>query len=552
MKRAQQMTLANTEKMRLPLFGKKTVSQYKGLFILTVVLLACLRISHIVFLNKPAWWLIVPVVITLGLIGERYTDAERPAVRLLQLVGCLSALYSLLYYPLMPVAPEIPHASASYAFLVAVWLFSLVCGVACFRIPSLAAIPSAFLIWGKLFAVHVTGLPNVNILDVSPLAEIGVCIGLGLLVIRAFRDLVKQQLAPPMWTANGKSIPPEDNFARLLVLLAISIHLANYFWSFVQKTLVGDGILAWVTENNPAYIFLATLHDKHVVFSDIDGLVNVVFQGLDHTYIFSNLIVFVAQAAAITAFFIPRILFLCLLLIYDVMHFAIIVAVGANFWPWIILNVLIGFVVARYDFNELTIVHRVVGAAFILCAPLFVSTARLGWFDTGANNYVSIEAVDSSGQRYLVSTNFYTFYSYPIAHFDYGMPDSAHGFVTGTPNGAGDYKAFRAGRTCDVPSLLQESSGEVDQRELDPRLLTFIRNYHSLAIAIQDHIGTFPYDYYPHHLYVPTSAAANFYRLDKRLVTAYVVKRESACLSFADSHLIKKVISVAEQRINVP
>jgi hypothetical protein len=51
---------------------------------------------------------------------------------------------------------------------------------------------------------------------------------------------------------------------------------------------------------------------------------------------------------------------------------------------------------------------------------------------------------------------------------------------------------------------------------------------------------------------VPTSAAANFYRLDKRLVTAYVVKRESACLSFADSPLIKKVISVAEQRINVP
>jgi len=203
------------------------------------------------------------------------------------------------------------------------------------------------------------------------------------------------------------------------------------------------------------------------------------------------------------------------------MHFAIIVAAGANFWPWIILNILIGFVVARHDF--------VVATAFIICAPLFVSTARLGWFDTGANNYVSIEAVDSSGQRHLVSTNFYTFYSYPIAHFDYGMPDSAHGFVTGTPNGAGDYKALKAGRTCDVRSLLQKNEGEVDKRELDPRLLMFIRNYHFLVIAIQDRIGAFPYDYYPHPFYVSAAAAADFGRMDKRLVIIWSKGNQPAC-----------------------
>jgi hypothetical protein len=236
-----------------------------------------------------------------------------------------------------------------------------------------------------------------------------------------------------LWRTKEESVAPEEDFAHLLVVIAIAVHLSNYFWSFLEKTLMRGPTLAWLTENNPAYIFLAALHDKHVVFADTDGLVNIVFQGLNHTFLFSNFLVWAPRGTAIIAFFAPRKVFLLILFAYDVMHFAIIVAAGANFWPLIILNILIGFVVARHDF--------VVATAFIICAPLFVSTARLGWFDTGANNYVSIEAVDSSGQRHLVSTNFYTFYSYPIAHFDYGMPDSAHGFVTGTPNGAGDYKA---------------------------------------------------------------------------------------------------------------
>src|ERR1700730_16452169 len=205
------MTLEIHRKMRLPLLGKIMVSHYKGLFILTAVLLASLRFNHNVFLYAPGVWLSIPAAITLGLIGECYTDAERPAVRLLQLVGCLSAFYSLLYYPLMPVAPEIPYASASYAFLGAVWLSVLVvCGVACFWVPSLAVMPSAFLIWGKLFAVHVTGLPNENILDVFPLAELGVCIGVGLLVIRGFRALMKPQRGLLLWQTTGEHVAPED------------------------------------------------------------------------------------------------------------------------------------------------------------------------------------------------------------------------------------------------------------------------------------------------------------------------------------------------------
>lgn len=78
-------------------------------------------------------------------------------------------------------------------------------------------------------------------------------------------------------------------------------------------------------------------------------------------------------------------------------------------------------------------------------------------------------------------------------------------------------------------SLLQKKEGEVDKRELDPRLLMFIRNYHFLVIAIQDRIGAFPYDYYPHHFYVSAAAAADFGRMDKRLVIIWSKGNQPAC-----------------------
>jgi hypothetical protein len=57
------------------------------------------------------------------------------------------------------------------------------------------------------------------------------------------------------------------------------------------------------------------------------------------------------------------------------MHFAIIVIAGANFWPWIILNLIIAFVVTRDEMIR-PIPIKLIATFFILISPRFVYVWR--------------------------------------------------------------------------------------------------------------------------------------------------------------------------------
>ncbi len=178
---------------------------------------------------------------------------------------------------------------------------------------------------------------------------------------------------------------------------------------------------------------------------------------------------------------------------------------------------------------------------------------ELGWYDSAANNKLFLEAVDDTGRRYLVPTNFFTFYSYSIGHMDdleFGIPDPADAFDVLTPNGGSAYyRLLGASRRCDVASLTRSSSSnEQSERE---QFSTFVRNYHRLALKIYSTIGAFPYDIYPHHFYIPSSQSEDFRRLDKRRIVAYVMRRESVCLSYDAGRLHRNVVSSAEYRIDV-
>jgi hypothetical protein len=234
---------------------------------------------------------------------------------------------------------------------------------------------------------------------------------------------------------------------------------------------------------------------------------------------------------------------------FDLMHLSIIFIVGADFWPWILLNVIVAFVVARAGFVRQPVIMRMIATGFILVAPMFVHVTKLGWYDTGANNKLYLVAVDESGRRTPVPDNFFTFYSYSFGHMDYGMPDPEDAFALGTPNGGSqNYQFFKAGETCDVAALVVPNYNEGFDRE---KLPAFIRNYHRLALASYSNFGMFPYNVYPHHFYVPGSERVGFDRLDKRTIVAYVYRRESVCLAYDGGALQRRVISSAEYRIDV-
>ncbi len=103
---------------------------------------------------------------------------------------------------------------------------------------------------------------------------------------------------------------------------------------------------------------------------------------------------------------------------------------------------------------------------FILTDNSFMTQARLGWYDTAANNKMYFQAVDKDGGRHYVPTNFFTFYSYPFAHMAYGSPDAETAFALDNPNGGTQvYRKVLASLTCDVPVLTaRDGAGRTSRR----------------------------------------------------------------------------------------
>ncbi|MCC6924135.1 MAG: hypothetical protein IT525_13925 [Nitrosomonas sp.] len=500
----------------------------------TILLLVTLKVNTIVFYNSSTIWIAGYSFLALLLAHYKFAIAELPLLKLLQLLGGLSALFSFFHYPLMPLLPTV-QAEVIYVAVWIGWLISIICGFICFRIPSFALFPAAYLLWSIRISRQVTGLPHDHKLDVMPIVEVATSIGISLIMIRFYN-----------WIRPNNS-ETRDKLACIALIVAIGIHIANYFWSFVAKIMLDGPFLAWITFNNPLYIYLAALDSNHIVFSDWPMAIWIA-EFLDHARLPLNFFVLISQGAAIFAFLLRKHLLILLLLIFDAMHIAIALSAGANFWPWILLNVAITVVVVSPKYQQPSMKNGLLAALLILVLPFFANIAYLGWYDSGAHNKRYFEAEDKYGHRFYISPNYFTFYSYPIAHLSYGVPEPSTAFATGMNSGTGSYEEAVAARTCDLSKLVKPWVHE----NPDSRLDTFIVNYHRMVEKIKQGMGWFPYNWQPHHFYVHPDLMEPFEKINISDIVAYIYRRESSCLTWDNGQIQRRFVSSGEYRIELP
>ena len=393
-------------KLHLPLASRndQAVSRFNKIYADMVrVLPPFLALLVLLLANKlvgrffPAYWILIPVALSAALSRVRQADVDVSTLRLWQFIGLYSAIYSVIHYPLMPLARSDLFHNALYALVLVSWVAAFVAGIFCFRIPSLALLPPAYLAWSNSIAAVVAGFGTTTYLDVQPLPEVSMCIGIGILLIRLW----------PRLNASQTSTLAVAKFAALLPIMAISIHLANYFWSFMAKMRLDGPFGSWVLHNNPVGIYLAALDDGHFLFTRWPSIVRFAYNFIDGAHVPLSWFVLLLQAAAIVILLAPKRALVVLLVLLDCMHFAIIIIAGANFWPWIILNIIITVVVAGRAFTLPPLGLRLLVIAFMLISPKIVFVAQLGWFDAPANNKLFFQAVDESGGRHDVPANFF-------------------------------------------------------------------------------------------------------------------------------------------------
>ena len=133
-----------------------------------VLLLCALLINKRVLRFVPALWFLIPIVLAISLSRVRPVAFDKSTIRLWQFIGFYAAVYSLLHYPLLPIAQHDAFHIGLYALLLSTWVLSLAAGALCFWVPSLSVLPPGFLVWSNTMAGIIAGFPTTTFLDVQP------------------------------------------------------------------------------------------------------------------------------------------------------------------------------------------------------------------------------------------------------------------------------------------------------------------------------------------------------------------------------------------------
>ncbi len=519
----------------------------------TIALLMVIKLFRVIEERNNVYGIVPPLLLAAAMVRRTYAPFDKAAVRLLQLIGVISGAYALVHYPLFPVVEHGFKVMATLWAIIVLWVAAVASGILCLRWPSLGVVGAAYLVWSKHAVMRVTGLWHGHIIDVLPLAEVGACLLAGLAVLA----LTERLSARPSVNCSTKDDMATACalFAKILIAAAISIHLGNYYSSFLAKVTLDAGPTSWLMGNDPGKLFSIGLDNNHVFYAGSSWLVDGMRAILSHAGPVTNALILLGQGAALVGILMPRRWLVVLLLGFDAMHLSIVVVMGANFAPWILLNLAIGAVVVSRHYQKPPLLIGLFSVLFILTDNSFMTQARLGWYDTVANNKMYVLAVDKDGGRHYVPTNFFTFYSYPFAHMAYGSPGAETAFALDNPNGGTQvYRKVLASLTCDVPVLTARDGAGQDlaKNEINrPAVDAYIRGYHRLVSRIVDTLGAFPHAFYPHHFFVPLQHGASFDDVPLHDIVAYIYRRESVCLSLQDGVPVRRLVSEAEHRIDL-
>jgi hypothetical protein len=449
--------------------------------------------------------------------GVGYVGVPHSLVTLARGLAITTGIYSVLLFPGFPALHDvfglsrefilIAWAAAGFAAIVALWR------------PSWLVYCGFYIFWIKTTASYVTGLQYHTLLDVQPLYQVPVYLGIALTGL---------QLAKPSGLGHVLNLTPSfplsaRNPWMLVLIAAIALHAANYFYSGVAKTSLGGGVTDWALHNENGNLFLVALYNKQLLWGDWAPLDSIV---IELTRVLARplaIMIVLGQLAAIAAFWNRRLLIL-LFAFYDLMHVGIFIIAGANFWTWFMLNLAIIAAMRQVDPAVLSWKTGAIGAVLIVASNAFASVAWLGWYDTRAVNSAYFEVVYPEGRTRLPYTAF-GFYSYPLAHMSFGLPPGNY-FPTLTNGGTYSPSVFRKSAKCRFDS----KHSEFEQRWNAEGLTAFIRGYHDYVLQRVDSAGRWSDDLYPHHFWSSPSVVREFSSVDMRKVTAYNLVVDSVCL----------------------
>jgi hypothetical protein len=449
-------------------------------------------------------------------------------------------LYATLQYPWFPMG------DSEKIWVWAAYVAMVVAAVVSWYRPVFLLAVGYYLWWLRQVAEKITTLPFTSNLDIIVLYDVSALFVASLLVWSLVRVAMRGRLGRLSQEVSAFFTKYEPiRTGDVIPLLCFVLIVANYYYSSMAKITLDGGVFSWISQNNIAHIYSVARDNQQLLWTELPYLADWTYHILNSGKLPLALIMIMFQLFAVFSF-VNRKWFIATFIFLDLSHLGIFLLVGANFASWFALNLVLIATARKLPENTFTFKNFICFGLLILLIPRVAFVARLGWYDTLANNKTFFEAIDGDGKRTRVPTTFFGLYSYPLGHMSFGHPPGR--YVTTRTNG-GTYRAEDRKRAMECIYAEDEMRSPFANRWRPDALARFIRENHHQAVLSRSDVIQLPERWYPHHFWSAPSIAHAFDAIDLRKIVAYELVVESVCLNPENPTNPRKVIARNEFRI---
>jgi hypothetical protein len=530
-------------------FGRSTVNAniqgLRGPLLILGVSIVGFAISRHVMTHLGQWSDVMSAAavasvfaVALGFRKIRYTDISAPLRIVIRCIGII-VLLQVLFDALGPFAgpPNIVFSGqGSVLYFRYAAILGLTAGIAALWRPSfLAPLFLYYVGWreliGTLTGIKIVETDYLGMIDVGYFGILGAVV-----VIVATSPWVTDRV--PALKSIVLGIEDRDSTRtrafNLIWACAIGVHLGSYFWSAMAKIKVGGGdALLWLLHNPTQTAIVIGMERGDNPLMKWPHLVQLVSDGIVGLQPYLNIFVFGTQLLApLAVISVPVLSVFCLL--FDLFHIGVYLTLGALFFFWIALNLVIVASASSLPRKGFTLSMKFVMLLTILFGHYIFYTNHLGWLDSAKLASPQFYAITRDNRQVLVPSNYFGIYSYTIAQAAMYIPDGHFPFRLA--GNSLDPKDWEDARTCG-PQIIEHQDTGVTLDTVKQMVLYTDQLMRHYPMVKNDNL----YYLYPHHMLPNPWVFTDFNDLRIEDIVAYEYVMDSVCLSLKDGELARDV-----------
>jgi hypothetical protein len=221
-------------------------------------------------------------------------------------------------------------------------------------------------------------------------------------------------------------------------------------------------------------------------------------------------------------------------ILFDLFHIGVYLTLGALFFFWIAVNLIIASAAVTIPRNGFTPAMRIVMVAATIFGHVAFYTNDLGWLDAAKLASPQFYAETRDGHQILVPSNYFGIFSYTIAQTGMYIPDDSFRFLVGGNNP--DRRYWEDSLTCGPLTVPHQDTGVT------------LGAVQSMVLQTDTLMRRHPwvkklnlYYLYPHHMLPNPLVFGQFNHLAMDDIVGYYYVVDSVCLSLRDGRLVRDV-----------